>query len=326
MVRTAQPDFLIVGAPKAGTSALHAALALHPDIFMTTPKEPKYWLCDDAPPPHWGGPGDRHSQQEWVWRRNDYEALFHPAGPRQLRGESTPFYLWSRSAQRRIAENLPDVKLVVVVRDPIDRAYSNWMHLWCEGLEPVSGFLDAFGKEEERIRRGYAPFWRYRELGLYGEQVAHLYQYVDPDRVLIVRYRRLVDDPAGAVDKVARFLGVREGQVAEIPRDNSRTFVEPGWRPRILGPAVRAGFWAGQFAPPEVWRTLQPHATRHLSGRRGGHRPRLTPEQRSELLPAFADDIKLLASVTGGVYDDWLSTRARGSFLERAEEGGPEGR
>ncbi|MCG8148954.1 sulfotransferase, partial [Pimelobacter simplex] len=58
---------MLVGAPKAGTSALHLALAAHPDVFVTTPKEPKFWLCENAPPPHWSGPGDRHSQREWVW-------------------------------------------------------------------------------------------------------------------------------------------------------------------------------------------------------------------------------------------------------------------
>ena len=57
-----RPDFLIIGAPKAGTTALHAALAQHPEVFVSNPKEPKYWLCDDAPPPAWRGPGDRHSQ------------------------------------------------------------------------------------------------------------------------------------------------------------------------------------------------------------------------------------------------------------------------
>ena len=76
MRRPDQPDFLLIGAPKAGTTALHAALARHPDVFVTSPKEPKYWLCDDAPPPAWRGPGDAHSQREWIWRRADYEAAF----------------------------------------------------------------------------------------------------------------------------------------------------------------------------------------------------------------------------------------------------------
>ena len=89
MSRIAQPDFLIIGAPKAGTTALHAALAGHPDVFVSNPKEPKYWLCDGAPPPAWCGPGDRHSQQEWIWRADEYTALFDGAGEHKARGEST---------------------------------------------------------------------------------------------------------------------------------------------------------------------------------------------------------------------------------------------
>ena len=150
-MRESRPEFLIIGAPKAGTTALHSALALHPDVFMTTPKEPKYWMCGDAPPPHWTGPGDAHSQQEWVWRRRDYEALFEPGAQHRARGESTPFYLWSYPAQRRIAEHLPDVKLIAVVRDPIDRAYSNWMHLWSDGLEREPDFEIGRASCRERV-------------------------------------------------------------------------------------------------------------------------------------------------------------------------------
>src|SRR3954453_5028767 len=112
MSRPAQPDFLIIGAPKAGTPALHSALTRHPEVFSSTPKEPKYWLCDDAPPPAWRGPGDAHSQQEWIWRRHDSGRIFEPAGDGQVRGESTPFYLWSRGAHRRLAESRPDVRLI----------------------------------------------------------------------------------------------------------------------------------------------------------------------------------------------------------------------
>ena len=132
--REPRPDALVIGAPKAGTSALHAALAQHPQVHASPVKEPKYYLCGDAPPPAYRGPGDAHSQQEWVWRRRDYEALFAGAPAETVRLESTPFYLYSTDARRRIAEDLPAVKLVVVVRDPIDRAYSNWMHLWADGL------------------------------------------------------------------------------------------------------------------------------------------------------------------------------------------------
>ena len=318
MARAPRPDFLIAGAPKAGTTALHAALASHPEIFVSTPKEAKYWLCDDAPPPHYAGPGDRHSQQEWIWRREEYDALWAGARDDQVRGESTPFYLWSRGAHRRIGEALPEVKVIAIIRDPIDRAYSNWMHLWCDGLEPVADFPTAFGLESERIARGYAPFWRYRELGLYGAQLDHLYRHVDPERVLVMRYRELVDTPIEAVDRACAFLGVATGVVSEIPQDNSRAYVSPGWRPRVLGPVVRAGAWAGQFARPEVWRSVSPSVTRHLVRHHEAVRPHLTAEEREGLLSVFAEDIALLSSLTGDDYSAWHSPASRGSFTQRA--------
>ena len=317
MTRAPEPDFLIAGAPKAGTTALHAALSRHPEVFMYDPKEPKHWLCDDAPPPHYGGPGDRHSQREWLWRRADYDALWTPAPEHQARGESTAFYLWSRGAHRRIAAALPAVKWIVVVRDPIDRAYSNWMHLWCDGLEPVADFMTAFDLEAERVEAGYAPFWRYRSLGLYGEQLAHLYTLVDRSRVLVMRYRELVDDPAGAVDRACRFLGVSTGLVSSIPRDNSRAFVAPGWRPALFGPVIRGGARLGQFAPPQAWRAMEPYLRPLLRASADDRRPRLTPAQRDALLPAFADDIALLSELTGDDYSAWLSSDSRGSFAER---------
>ncbi len=318
MTRPPQPDFLIIGAPKAGTTALHAALAQHPDVFSSDPKEPKYWLCDDAPPPAWSGPGDKHSQQEWIWRRADYDRLFAPAAGHQVRGESTAFYLWNRGAHRRIAEALPQVRLVAIVRDPIDRAYSNWMHLWSDGLESVADFERALALEEERVDAGWAPFWRYAELGRYGEQLRHLYRYVDPARVMVLRYRELVDQPASTLDRTCRFLGIREGVVSTVPRDNSRPYVEPGWRPRVLGPVVRAGARLGQFAPPQMWRAASPPLVRRLRTGDEGHRPKLAPEVRERLIPGFAEDIALLTELTGRQFPDWLSTASRGSFGERA--------
>jgi hypothetical protein len=83
------PDFLVIGAPKAGTTALHVALSGHPELYMSAIKEPKFFLTD-GPPPAKGGPGDALTYREHVWRRADYEALFDPAPPGTLTGESTP--------------------------------------------------------------------------------------------------------------------------------------------------------------------------------------------------------------------------------------------
>ena len=143
------PDFLVIGAPKAGTTALHAALAAHPGLYLSAIKEPKFFLSD-GPPPTKGGPGDALTYREHVWRREDYEALFDQAPAGTLRGESTPLYLYDRAAMRRIRAALPGAALIVIVRDPVERAHSNWTHLWSAGLEPIGDFVRACDAEDRK--------------------------------------------------------------------------------------------------------------------------------------------------------------------------------
>jgi hypothetical protein len=83
LMRMPLPHFFLAGAPKAGTTALHGALDAHPGLYLSPVKEPKHFLCDEAPPHRSGqrGPGDAHSAQEWVWQRDRYEALFADAPP-----------------------------------------------------------------------------------------------------------------------------------------------------------------------------------------------------------------------------------------------------
>ena len=317
--RESTPDALIIGAPKAGTSALHAALAQHPQIYASPVKEPKYYMGWDAPPPSYAGPGDPHSNKEWIWRREDYRALFSGAPGNAVRLESTPFYLYMPGARRRIAEELPEAKLIVIVRDPIDRAYSNWMHLWVDGLEPIPDFVEAWHAEDCRVAAGWAPFWRYRRLGRYGEQLADLFRLVNRERVFVLRYWQLVSHPDETLNRVARFLGIAEDQVITIPPDNARPFVEPGLRASMLGRAIRAGATAASYAPPQVWR----RASKPLVGllQHGGHsqRPKLRPQQRTALLGDCADDISLLEQTLGESFQDWRSAAGRGSFAERTQ-------
>ena len=82
----ALPDFLVIGVPKAGTTALYAALVRHPQLYLPAIKEPKFFLTDNAPPAGRGGPGDVQTYQEQIWRRRDYEALMDSAPPGTRRG------------------------------------------------------------------------------------------------------------------------------------------------------------------------------------------------------------------------------------------------
>ena len=300
------PDFLIAGVPKAGTTALHAALVRHPGLFLPAVKEPKFFLSD-GPPPVTGGPGDVQTYQEHVWRRADYEALFAPAPPGTLLGEATPFYLYDQAAHARIKALVPDARLIIALRDPVDRAHSNWTHLWNAGLEPEADFLAACAAEPSRRAAGWADFWHYVNLGRYGEQLRHLYQHFPREQVLLLRYRDLKDAPAATLDRVCAFLGAETGVLAEIPKENvNRHVVEDDAVNRVLRALLRAGGTFGhRFPLPLRLAARGPLLT--VLHRKRGPRPVTTPAERAALLPLFADDIALLQDVTGESYADWLA-------------------
>jgi hypothetical protein len=313
------PDFLVVGAPKAGSTALHAALVQHPQLFLSAPKEPKFFLTGERPPSRSSqqGPGDAHSAREWIWRRADYEALFDAAPPGTLRGESTPFYLWDSAAHRRIHSLVPHAKLIAVIRDPVERAYSNWTHLWCDGLETERTFLTACAREPYRAVAGYAPFWRYLELGKYGSQLQHLFQVFPREQVHVVRYRAIVDEPAKTLDAIADFLGVAQGQMHTIPRSNLSGWADDSRRDRALRRLIRSGARAGAYAPPQAWRRVERPLTRAL--RRGGAgRPELSVGDRRALVPFFRDDVALLEDLLGESFQDWLGDSGRGTYAVRS--------
>jgi Sulfotransferase family len=303
------PDFLVIGAPKAGTTALHAALARHPGLYMSAIKEPKFFLSD-GPPPTKGGPGDALTYREHVWRRPDYEALFDPAPPGTLRGESTPLYLYDQAAMRRIRDTLPDARLIVIVRDPVERAHSNWTHLWSAGLEPVGDFIAACAQEENRIAAGWASFWHYVGLGRYGEQLEYLFTLFPREQVLVLRYRLLVDEPQLSLDRICAFLGVETGVLTEIPRHNVTSHPEPTLSHRAVSLAQRTATAVGTKIPGLTAATLTGPLERYLQ-RHSRERQPLSWEQRQELLPRFETDLKLLEDLLGESFADWSQPRER---------------
>jgi hypothetical protein len=316
----ALPDFFIAGAPKAGTTALHAALARHPGLYLSAVKEPKFFLTD-GPPPSQGGPGDAKTYREHVWRRADYEALFDAAPPGTLRGESTPFYLYSQAAQQRIKTLVPHARMILVLRDPIERAHSNWAHLWSAGLDPIDDFVRACEDEDRRIAAGWADFWRYKRLGRYGEQVQHLYTVFPADQVLLLRYRELLGDPAGALNRICAFLGVSEGLISDVPRENVTTHPDQTRRHRYLSRVLRAGSAITTALPGHSARVVIDKLEGSLQQ---GAAPRRPPTwaQRQALIPFFESDVRLLEDVTGDDFSSWLGPREESGGLVGARPAG----
>jgi hypothetical protein len=311
------PDFFLIGAPKAGSTALHDALAVHPQLYASPVKEPKFFLTEGRPKrSQHRGPGDAHSAREWIWQPSRYDRLFAAAPEDALCFESTPFYLWDRASHARISRAAPHAKLIAIIRDPIDRAFSNWSHLRADGLEPEGDFLRACRAEPARVEAGWAPFWRYLELGRYGEQFNSLFRYFDPGQVRVIRYRELVDYPQQTVDELCAFLGVATGLLSAPPDSNVGRWAPDGALNSALRKAVRTGAAAGSLVHPRVWRAVQRPLLAALQ-RDGKPRPRIRAIERAALVSHFAEDNGLLCELLGADYSDWLTLEGNGTYTVR---------
>jgi len=268
------PNLFVIGAPKSGTTSLHRYLDQHPSIAMSAVKEPKFFLADGTRPRH-GGPGDERACRSYVVERSEYEALFHyPDGPVSYAGESSPFYLWHPDAPARIHALVPDARLVAVLREPTMRAYSNWADLKEQDREKLD-FPSALAAEEQRRLDDWEPFWFYRSLGLYGEQLTRVFAVFPRTQVKIVLAEELADAPGRALHDVLAFLGLPDlpGPVGE-ERLNQTMYAPVDRRSRALERIFAQGSRARPLVPPwaralargAVRRGLRSRATSGVGG------------------------------------------------------------
>lgn len=203
------PNFLIVGAVRSGTTALQGFLCQHPDIFMSHQKE-LYFLASDAPP-DFQGPGDDIVNRIWVKSWDEYRSIFTKARNEKAIGEATPYYLCARQAPRLIKRYLPDAKLIMVLRNPVSRAFSSYMYMRQYGWEQETNFSSALAKEQQRKQNDWQYIWRYRELGLYSGQVQRFLDLFQKERIWIGIFDDFTEDPLSFVQNIFRFLDVDDG-------------------------------------------------------------------------------------------------------------------
>jgi hypothetical protein len=240
------PDFLVIGAAKAGTSSAFFALKHHPSVVPPTTKELGFF--------------DLHFANGVGWYRAHFPSMLErlrasrPGGPGLVTFEATPAYLFHSHAARRAAAIVPSTRLVAVLRDPVDRAYSHYWHHRRDGKETLS-FEEAIDREEERIgedlRRAEADEWHtsmalqtysYLARGRYAEQLERWLRHFPRERLLVLFSERLYGDPAGVLRQLLEFLELPAWEPAEHVHRN------PGGYEEDMRPETRQRL-ASYFAP-----------------------------------------------------------------------------
>lgn len=278
------PTFLLVGAAKSGTTALFRWLQQHPDVFMPRLKQPHYFA---GLTPTFRGPGDQALNRDLVTDEATYRRLFAPGTGHRARGEASPFYLfYAERAAPRIRAFFPEMRLVVLLRDPVERAYSGYLHLVRDGRE-VGSFRHALDREEERRRQGWEPLWAHRGLGLYARQLGAFLAEFPRSQVGVWRYEELRAEPQRVYREVCEFIGVDGGFVPEFTRHNT------GGLPRH--PGLHA-LLVRLRAPHIAKRLLPERLAQWLVGRYLQHRPPPAHIAR-ELRAYFRDDLRALQAL-----------------------------
>ncbi|MET0564315.1 MAG: sulfotransferase [Gaiellaceae bacterium] len=271
----------MIGAMKSGTTSLHHYLSLHPQIFMSEEKEPRFFT-DEA---------------KWSQGPAWYEAHFPEPAP--IRGESTPDYTKFpaiRGAPKRIHSVIPDVRLIYLVRDPIERIISHYVDSY------------SFGRLNRTIDEELADFdCHLVNCSRYYVQIEQYLEYFNPDRILILASEDLRNDRRETLQTAFRFLGVDEG------------FASTQWETtHYEGKALRRKTWVGygllrvaetvrtspvrRYLPRQLVTPI--HAFNALTARRI-ERPTIDPALRVELAQYLREDVESLERFTERRFEEW---------------------
>jgi sulfotransferase family protein len=199
-VRPRWPNLFLVGAAKAGTTSLYRELARHPAIYMSPMKEPHFFSRIE-PASSWEGFFPHVSDEA------EYLALFKGARNEDLLGEGSTSYLWDTQAAGRIKRAVPEARILIMLRDPVDRAYSHYWNDVREGLEERS-FVDALAEEQRSGPGGWGVSSLYIDCGRYADQVARYRERFGSGGVHVSFLEDFVTDRAEVMADIHSFLGV----------------------------------------------------------------------------------------------------------------------
>jgi len=295
------PNFLVIGAAKAGTTSLFTYLKQHPQVFVPALKEPRFFALEGQVP-NYKGPV-KIANKKAVNNIDDYRTLFQEAGQSKAIGEASTIYLYEDKTASRIKSYVPDCKLIAILRNPIDRAFSSYSHLVRDGFENLS-FEAALNEEEKRIQDNWPPLWHYNRRGFYYLQVKRYLDIFDASQFKIYLYEDLLHRPEWLISDIYQFLGVDDSFRPDLAsKENISGTPKNKFVSKIL---------TGKNPIKTASRLLLPKATRGklykaVKQKNLGKKQSINPHTRQRLISLFRDDINLLSELIQRDLSDWLT-------------------
>lgn len=299
------PNFFIVGAAKSGTTAIYHYIKQHPEIFMSPVKEPNFFALDGKQA-RFDGPGDNDYINSFsIHSLEKYKSLFDNATNAISVGEASPSYLYSPIAPKNIYKCIPQAKIIIILRNPVDRAYSQYRHFRRDSREPCSNFFKAFSLSRERLLNNWEWFWDYEGFGYYYSQVKRYYDLFDETNIKIYLYDDLKEDATLILKDLFGFLNVNQHFKPDtttkhnvsnfVTYDRIQAFLEDPHHSlkRVLTP----------FLHKTLGINLTKRASRYIKEQ---YSARIKNQIRHKLIPLYKKDIKNLQYLIERDLSIWL--------------------
>lgn len=296
------PNFMIIGAARSGTTALCNILQQHPDVYFSPLKEPHFMAFNGAAM-DFRGPGDEALiNSEAVTGFDDYCRLFAGVRGERAVGEgsvSTLYY--HQPAIDNIRRYTPDARLVVLLRNPIQRAYSSFMYMTAHGYEPLSDFERALDEEQARIDSNWHHIWHYTRMGFYSGQLSAFWEALGSERMQVILFDDLKSNPQETVRDLFTFLEVDSDFQPETSTEVNRSGVP---RSRLLQYALYQ-VKERQRAKRMV-KAIVPLKVREWIRRANLTHPKITPEAKERLKGVYHQEITELQDLLHRDLSHWL--------------------
>ena len=294
------PNFLVIGAAKSGTTSLYHYLAQHPDVFMSPVKEPKFFALEGERP-SFRGPGD--GEADAVTTLEGYRKLFEGADGESALGEASPLYLYLEKALARIKHHVPEARLIAVLRNPVERAYSSFLHKVRDGRETTTDFAEALALEEERIRAGWAYGWHYKRRGFYHEQIVRYYEAFGREKLRVYLYEDLKREPGALLRDAYGFLGVDASFVPNLALKHNVSGIPKN---RLVHSLLRGRNPVKSALKPLLPQGLRRKLLVDLERRNLEKAPPIPSETRRRLVEEYREDVMKLQDLIGRDLSGWL--------------------
>jgi hypothetical protein len=284
------PNFLIIGAMKSGTTALYYYLEQHPEIYMSPVKEPNFFSSQE--------PAN-------VTHIGTYRHLFRGASGEKAIGEASHSYLYEPGAAAEIRRYIPEARLIAILRNPIERAYSHFLHMVRSGTEPLNDFAQALQEEVAGIHKERTG-QDYIGRGLYYDQLERYFGTFPREQIRVYLYEDLSDAPIRTVQDAFRFLEVDDSFVPDVSlRRNVSGHPKYKTLDGLLRRQSRIKHAAKIYLPARLrWRLSK--AFDDLKTRNLVEPPPLRSEVRRQLIPVFREDILKVQELIHRDLSGWL--------------------